>query len=327
MDERINIVNTAISRRHFIATGAAALAVGASGIHASAQNSTSSVSSAGGIGWPREVFNQKYGPGTASDDLVIYANPTLDGSELSVLFVDEIAMFIDVSIPEGGIGDASMESILQSFLPDDAHHQGSWGVPSVDGTPYWGFQEFHAESMNMAGSGATLMMISTAYNDNLPVRATISLAIPDGADQFAPAEDSIGPGSTTAEWQSVYGKGTDGHAAAGSYDATWFIEPWDKVVLYSQTGTPPNTVVMSISAISAAGVDPENAMEFSESILPQSAQLQAGYSAYPVPDRPQGWGVSTWTISKNETVLLFMLGAGDDSGSVLQVASVRFLAD
>lgn len=306
---------TTISRRRFLTISAATLATAATARSLSAQTTDAS----GGIGWPREVFDQRYGTGRPSGDLLVYPNPYLEGSQLSVLFENDIATFIDISIPQGATVDAT---ILINLLPQDAVALGAWNLPSVDGTPNWQFQEYRADSMNMAGSGATKMQTTVAYRENRLVRATVSLAIPGGASLFSPATGSVGPGANMDAWTSIYGEGTDGHAAAGSYDGTWMIDPWDKVVVYSQRGEGAHSVLTDVSAISFTGVDPDSAFAFAQSILPQTANLQSAYSAWAAPGAPQGWGMSTWAISESDYVLLFMLGAGDGSDSVLQVASM-----
>ncbi|HWV24062.1 MAG TPA: hypothetical protein VNZ58_07720, partial [Thermomicrobiales bacterium] len=244
--------------------------------------------------------------------------------ELAVNYQADVAVFIDMSIPDdGSVDPVDARGLLLNLLPDDAISLASWNIPDDEQqVPFWVFEEFNAPSMNMAGSGATRMQTCTATdNGTTLVRATVSLAIPNGADQFAPAEGSVGVGATGDEWEEAHGPGHDGTAAAGTYSGVYDIAPWDDVVVLSHRTEGPDTIVFTINAISYEGVSEADAMAFAESILPQGAQLQAAYEAFAVPDRPQGWGTSTWALSENELVLLFVLGAGNDSGDVLQVGS------
>lgn len=316
-----------ISRRRFLTTTAAAAATLAVGRPALAQDTTITPDTTGGIGWPRQPFEDRYGQGTEYDDLIVYPNPYLDGSHLSVMYRDGVAIFIDMLIPaDANVDPVDGPSLLQNLLPDDATSIASWNIPDVGAeVPYWVFEEFNAPSMNMAGSGATRMQTCTATVDGSRlVRATVSLAIPGGASQFAPAEGSIGVGASGSTWQEAHGQGHGGEGAAGTYSAHFDIEPWNDVLVLSQRTEGSDTKVITINAISYEGVNVDNAMAFAESILPQGAQLQAAYEAFAVEDRPQGWGTSTWAISENELVLLFMLGAGNESGDVLQVASALY---
>lgn len=316
-------MNARISRRTFVTASSFAIATAAMNSGAFARSSHQG--RAGAIGWIREAFDSTYGPGEQAGDMMLYANPFLEGSQLTVFFENDVATFIDISIP--GASEFVGEALFQNLLPQDAVSQGSWNLPSADGTPNWVFGEYYAESMNMAGSGATLIQTTTATNDNVLARATISLATPEAASGVAPAEGSIGPGASMDEWTGMYGEGMDGHAATGHYDATWLIDPWEKVIVYSVRGQESQATLTSISALNSLGTDPDAAFESAQTFLPQGAQLRAGYSSYPVADRNQGWGVSTWDISETERVLLFMLGAGDDSGDVLQAASMLYVAN
>lgn len=315
-------MNTTFSRRTFVA---ASSAIAAAGLTKGAFANKAVQGTSGAIGWIREAFDSTYGPGEQAGDMMVYTNPFAEGSQLTVLFENDVATFIDVSIPQPG--DVYGDIPFQYLLPQDAVSVGSWNLPSVDGTPNWMFGEYYAESMNMAGSGATLIQTTTATNDNGMVRATLSLATPGAGSGFSPADGSIGPGASMDKWIGVYGEGMDGHAATGHYDATWLIDPWEKVIVYSVRGQDSSATLTSISAINSLGTDPDAAFESAQTFLPQGAQLRAGYSSYPVANRNQGWGVSTWDISESERVMLFMLGAGDDSGNVLQVASMMFDAN
>lgn len=309
-----------ISRRQFIASAAAASAViGAGGIHTlTAQEAAAP----GGIGWPRAEFETKFGSGSEAHGLVKYTSPDGDGYDLTVHFEDDIASFIDLTVPDPAVNQEDVDSHLKGLLPADAASVATWIVNDIDDSPFWLFQQYTMPSMHMAGSGSTEVIATTATTTAGIVRAALSLAMPDYGNEFAPGDSSLGPGNTIDEWIDVYGDGRDGHGAMGHYDGTWDITPWDKVVVYSHRGEPENAVIDQISAITAEGVSQADAETFAVSILPVDAALESGYGAFAVPGRNQGWGMSVWQSGDARPVLLFILGAGDDSGDVLQVATV-----
>lgn len=317
-------MTTNISRRSFVAAASAGLSLLTTGTALSARQSETTEIESGGIGWPREVFEEKFGAGSDWNGMTVYTNPFVDGSELTVYFENDIATFIDMSNPNSRIDITNVTELLTALLPADAIDIGTWRINSVEGTPLWAFTEYSADSMNMAGSGATRMMITTAANNDIVTRATISLALPDAGSGFSPAEGSIGIGSTIDEWSSARGEGHDGHGAMGTYSGIWNVEPWTGVFVMSQRAQEGSARITQIDAISNEGVDIGTSIEFAEQILPQQSQLETGYSAYAVANRNQGWGMSTWQISATERVILCMIGTGDDSGDVLQVAAASY---
>jgi hypothetical protein len=312
-----------ISRRQFLGTAAAGAAL-MTGHLVHAQDSPYMPGATGGIGFPKEPFESLYGPGAPNGHLLTYPNPYLDGSTLFVMFQDGVAIFVEMSIPEGiTISQDDAPALLQNLMPEDAGSIAEWVIGNSDiGIPTFVFNEFDAPSMHMAGSGATRMETSVATTaTGRFVRMAVSLAIPNGADQFAPANGSVGVGDSGRAWRRVYGEGHDGTGAAGTYSLHYDVAPWDAVEVRSHRTESETTVLTMIAAKSDAGVALKQGVAFAEDILPQSAQLQTAYEAFAIPDRPQGWGTSTWTLPDDQLAILFILGAGDGSGHVVEVGS------
>jgi hypothetical protein len=312
------------SRRHFLGTATAAGAALVAGRLVHAHDWPYEPGATGGIGFPKEQFESIYGAGAPVGDLLAYPNPYLDGSALFVMFEDGVAIFVEMSIPDGlNISQDDAAPLLQNLMPQDAGSIAEWVIGNSDiGVPTFVFNELDAPSMHMAGSGATRMQtcVATTTKGNL-VRMAVSLAIPNGAHQFAPAKGSIGVGDSGGAWRRMYGEGHDGTGAMGTYSVLYDVAPWDAVEVRSHRTENKNTILTMIVARSEGGVAEKQGVAFAEQILPQSAQLQTAYEAFAIPDRPQGWGSSTWALPDQQLAILFILGAGDGSGHVVEVGS------
>ena len=313
-----------MTRRHLIGTTIAASSAMLVPGFAIAQD-TAGTEASGGIGFPQESFESIYGPGTPSGDLLVYPNPYLDGSQLSVVFQDGVAVFIEMSTSDSGdLAPEEAAMLSQNLMPDDAAPVGQWLISSQDTDAIqFQFSEFNAPSMHMAGSGATRMQscVMTVGPGPTVAGITVSLAIPEGANQFAPAEGSVGVGGTVEAWINVHGEPVDGGAAAGTHYGQYDVPPWDEVLVISHSATGDD-IISSIDATSASGVAVEDAIAFGDSILPQGTQLQTAFEAFPTDAGPQGWGTSTWMLPDNGLIILFMLGAADGSGNVVRTASM-----
>lgn len=310
-----------ISRRRLVTSsivtaGALSLTSGVSGVTA-AQDDYS-----GGIGWPREQFDAKFGVGEDADGLTLYSNPYVAESRLAVLFDGGVATFIDILLPPTFPVEEELGPLTSRFLPSEPVGMNIFRIPSVDGTPEWEFTEYQSMELARVGSGATWIMRTAAYNADGIVRLSLSLAGVDSGTGFASTANSVGVWNTVDEFSQVYGEGSGGGAATGHYEGYWDIEPWSTVKVSSVNMMDQGAVITEVSAISNDGASEEDAVAFANATLPQSATLVAGYSSYPVPDRSQGWGMSSWQNPEGtENLILFMLGDGNGAGTVLQVAT------
>ncbi len=312
-----------ISRRKLISSsiataGALSLTSGVAGVIA-AQDEVN-----GGIGWPREQFDAKFGVGEDADGLTIYANPYVPESRLAVLFDGGVATFIDILLPPTFPVDDELGLLTSRFLPPEPVGMYIYRIPSVDGTPEWQFTEYYSEELGRAGSGSPWIMRTTAFNADGIVRFTLSLAGAESGTGFASTENSVGVWNTIDEFSQVYGEASEGNAAMGHYEGFWDIEPWSTVKVSSVNMQEQGAMITEISAVSNDGASEEDAVAFANGTLPQSATLVAGYSSYPVPDRSQGWGMSSWqNPDGSDHLILFILGDGIGAGTVLQVASAK----
>lgn len=312
------------TRRRFLGTTAGAGAALLTGRLVQARRVTNDTAS-GGIGLSQQEFESIYGSGTKSGDLFTYPNPHLDDSHVSVAFRDGVAIFIEASIPVGS-GTMAEEGwrLAQKLMPEDVTRVSDCQIPAQkpDALQFL-FSEFIVSSTHASGSAATFMQscVMTAGSTNVVAGVTVSLAIPNGADQLSPAADSVGVGDTGKEWGSVHGEPEDTGAAAGNYSARYDVPPWESVLVRSHRDENGQTVITLIDAASQAGVDVDDAIAFGNSILPQGAQRQWAYEAFPTEEGPQGWGTSTWLLPTGMPMLLFTLGAGDGSGNAVRVGA------
>lgn len=319
-------MHTYASRRTIIASSAVGLSTLVAGRFGAVAQSSQTETAAGGIGWPRAEIENKFGApidGPTSNGMLVYANPFLADARLAVRFDGDVADFIDVLLPPTFTNQDDIDWLTSHLVQADSTTLSRFNVRPVDGTPDWHFADYSSEGLSRLGSGAPNFIRTTAFNDDGIVRFTLSLAGADAGSGFASSAESVGVWNTVDEFSSVFGEGTGGGAATGHYEAYWDIAPWSTVKVSSVNQNDQGAVINEISAVSNDGASEEDAVAFSNSILPQSAELSAGYSSYPVPDRAQGWGMSVWQNAETgERLLLFIVGDGLGNETVLQVATV-----
>lgn len=318
---------TRLTRRIFV-TGAAAAPILAASIPTTrASQATRAHEGTGGLGLPREVFEQTYGAGTADGHVLVYPNPYREGSRLVVRYTDGVASFIQVTlVEENGVHPAQIESITAPLLPRDAASVGNavfWLHGSV--LPGVDVSLVNFPSMHMAGSGATYGLVAYQHPSTDGAAAgsilrangiTLSLAIPNGADQFAPASNGVGVGDTREQWDLIFGTPAP---VDGGID--YAVDPWDEVFVRYTGDNGTSGLIVEVDAVSAAGVATDAAIGFADRILPQSAQRIAGFTSYATDQGAIGWGISTWHVGEDRVVFLFMSGTSDGSGNIAVVAT------
>jgi len=301
-----------LTRRTLMKTAAGGLAVLA-GSGAAASYAMQADIDSGGIGLMRADWESIVGEGTASGDLVEYANPEFEGLSIFARFDgSDRVIHLEFVYAENDTGGLSMDDVraqIDGAMPSDANQMETFLMtPEHEGATLYRAERFTSEQLGATSNGlASILVIAQLQSGSGESSVTrVSLSMPGPHTMEAREVGNPGGiGLPQAEWNTLYGEPVDGenvyeNEVVPDFQLLVQFEPEDRANLVTTTVDGEMTPIVGYA----------DAKGLVGSLLPDDAILRDVYQVPSTPERMTALLAEMWECPSLADVT-------DEAGSVL----------